>query len=75
VHEKLKRFRCSYCSKEFSSKPGMESHINGIHLKLKFYECHICRKNFRFQSNLSRHLKTQHDKVCKKVSLPSRDDL
>lgn len=56
VHINQSLFKCPYCSKEFSRKANLDSHLN-IHSIEKRYECEICSLKLKTKANLRVHKK------------------
>ena len=57
----VKRFSCSICGKDFSTKSYMEYHEKVVHFKEKEYQCKFCNKSFGHKASLYNHNKF---KVC-----------
>ncbi|KAF6204004.1 hypothetical protein GE061_002343 [Apolygus lucorum] len=56
------KFPCELCSKKFSSKPNLQTHMR-IHAGLRNFTCDQCGKSFIQKGNLDAHLLTHtHDK-------------
>ena len=53
------RFKCSACSKNFTSKKNLDRHITNVHNKVK-YPCKFCEKIYSDQSVLGAHIKKIH---------------
>lgn len=67
-----RNFTCHFCSKRFTFKHNLKTHLNAIHTNSRPYECSICDKTFRtagpakIHQNL--HLESKfHCHVCNKV--------
>lgn len=54
------------CTKQYSSKNGLERHVQSAHLGKKF-SCQICGKLFNYDYHAQRHLKNVHYKTLKKT--------
>ena len=56
---------CSFCSKSFSSKGNLKTHIRNLHINpnRKPFECDICKKRFNQKGNMETHRKT-HKRYC-----------
>ena len=52
--EQLSKFQCSKCSKDFSTKNGLDYHER-IHTGVSPYQCDVCNKKFKSSSLCSRH--------------------
>lgn len=72
VHEKLKRFNCNHCPKDFYSKSDLVRHVKHRHIftnddtsnaNLPF-KCEVkgCGKHFKMKTALSNHQKISHAK-------------
>ena len=46
VHEKLKKYKCDKCDKNFTQKIGLKLHSTAIHEKMKKINCNQCVKIF-----------------------------
>ncbi|XP_039625469.1 PR domain zinc finger protein 4 [Polypterus senegalus] len=55
-HSKDKKFKCSMCSRAFTSSSKLNVHVMG-HVGVKPYKCGFCSKAFSDPSNLRKHLK------------------
>ncbi|XP_069048114.1 PR domain zinc finger protein 4 isoform X2 [Lepisosteus oculatus] len=55
-HAREKKFKCSMCSRAFSSSTKLNVHIMG-HVGMKPHKCEFCSKAFSDPSNLRTHLK------------------
>ena len=51
---------CTICSKSFTRKATLKSHILTVHEKQRPYECDVCLKKLASPSSLSRHKKVKH---------------
>jgi hypothetical protein len=72
VRSSDKKFRCSHCSKNFSSKHCLKEH-GYTHTNERPYSCNFCRKIFKHASQLSLHKKTHRVKAD--LSWPKLTDL
>lgn len=72
THDDFKRFRCSYCNKDFRQKITLNNHML-IHLDEKPYSCPYCQRCFRQKYTMQSHVKSFHMKlknfVCGKFLL------
>ncbi|KAF1744932.1 hypothetical protein MXB_3480, partial [Myxobolus squamalis] len=71
VHDKIKPYKCSTCTKEFSQSSSLTKHMR-IHNGSRPYKCLICEKVFTASSILTTHMR-QHTgekpfkcTICKK---------
>ena len=63
---KKKCYTCEICHNKFTTKNGLERHINNIHSDNgNSKKCVICGKSFNFVENLKSHIKSVHE--CKKT--------
>lgn len=62
VHDKVKKFFCSYCEKGFWAKIELQFHITSVHEKKRPFSCPFCDSTFAVRSNKVRHVKTLHEK-------------
>ena len=60
-----KDYICSFCSKSFSSKGNLKTHIRNIHINpnRKPFKCNICQKRFNQKGNMETHRKL-HTRYC-----------
>ena len=56
----VKMFRCNECSKTFTSKKGLNGHIQH-HTGKYSYFCGLCRKGFPQACDYKRHMKRHED--------------
>jgi KRAB domain-containing zinc finger protein len=61
VHNKLRDFKCTLCSKTFAHKFNLHTHVRSVHEKLKPFRCDQCDNVFSLKRDLSRH-QTVHNK-------------
>ncbi|XP_055374712.1 zinc finger protein 211-like isoform X2 [Condylostylus longicornis] len=61
-NDKIKAFKCSYCSKTFKLQAQLARH-KLIHLpeEEKKFKCSYCKKNFPSESNLKYHIRLCHE--------------
>ncbi|XP_053677908.1 zinc finger protein 729-like [Anopheles nili] len=52
--------QCEQCSKSFTSRNKLQSHINSVHLRKRDFKCEICGKAFLEKNNLKGHMRI-HD--------------
>lgn len=57
VHERIRRYTCSVCSKSFGKKSGLNRHLETVHRKIKKYSCDICERYFGEKIQMQRHRK------------------
>ena len=55
VHEKIKKFNCDQCDKDFSKGYNLKVHIKTVHEKEKKFICQICNKGFGKLQHLETH--------------------
>lgn len=53
-------YSCPLCSKRFSRKFNLNTHIKCVHSDEKDYVCPFCQRAFNHSSNLRKHIKTVH---------------
>ena len=53
---------CLTCSKVFSTKGNLKTHVKTVHEKQKNYTCDRCDKSFTQNHSLQTHVKTVHEK-------------
>ena len=58
THIKGMSYACHICSKTFSNRPGLNTHISGIHSEL--FSCDICGKNGMNRFAYRKHLRIKH---------------
>ncbi|XP_058452180.1 zinc finger protein 664-like [Malaya genurostris] len=58
----IPRFRCEFCSAEYSVLEQLEKHITS-HKEEKIFKCFYCPKTFHFAKNLNMHIEYIHSKV------------
>ncbi|XP_050067247.1 myoneurin [Anopheles maculipalpis] len=49
--------QCDQCSKSFTSRNKLQSHVNGVHLRKRDFKCDICDKAFLEKNNLKGHMR------------------
>jgi transcription elongation factor Elf1 len=54
-----KRFKCTNCEKDYSTKGGLTAHVNVIHHRKEII-CQSCQQNFRWRSEFLLHEKNVH---------------
>ncbi|XP_038221171.1 zinc finger protein 658B-like isoform X4 [Zerene cesonia] len=70
---KLKEFKCTLCTKVFTSSGKLGVHVRTVHLKLKRHACDLCEWKFYSKSELKEHMvrhggeRKFHCNVCKKA--------
>ena len=57
VKRRQKEFICRYCSKTFTKRYNLHSHLN-VHEKREQHQCSFCSKMFSRLSDLNRHAKS-----------------
>ena len=55
--------QCDRCSKKFSNKDNLNTHVRTVHNKDKPYQCNQCFKKFGHKHHLTRHIEVVHKKV------------
>ena len=63
--EIAKRHTCNHCSKSFSKKGYLQSHIKSVHEKIRDHKCEQCDRAFFQKSNLKSHIKQIHENAPK----------
>ena len=56
---------CKDCSKQFSSKSSLKTHVLNVHLSNKKKTCKFCKHIFSSKTNFIKHMRTQHKSVRK----------
>ncbi|XP_055625316.1 zinc finger protein OZF-like isoform X2 [Toxorhynchites rutilus septentrionalis] len=59
LHNNIKDYKCSYCSKMFARRRNMLSHEKLIHVKEKPFMCSICGKTYTDSTCFKKHI-TNH---------------
>lgn len=59
IHDKIKRFSCTECSKTFSAKHTLQFHLN-THSGIKPFSCKFCSFKASDRSSISKHQKKLH---------------
>ena len=57
------RFSCKICSRTYSEKRNLASHMHSHTSPHKRFQCNQCSKNFSAKSTLKSHIETEHDGV------------
>ena len=60
-YEQEKNYKCERCGTLFSSKQGLEYHIESFHDKERRVECDLCDKVYTYKSTLTRHKRLVHN--------------
>lgn len=63
THVNVRAFRCTKCSKTYTTKSHLIRHDNTVHLKIKtdvIYSCPECMQVFANRQNLKRHMLKKH---------------
>ena len=60
VHEGKKPYLCTICGADFSQRPNLKRHIEGVHER-KQHPCTLCEKIFTDSGNLKKHIKMKHE--------------
>ena len=58
VHNRIKDFECSNCSKKFGLKYHLQRHIKNVHKNIHDFKFNICAKQFTRKPNFQQDLKT-----------------
>lgn len=58
--QKLKKYICDHCSKEFNVRNVLKSHITLVHDRMLMHQCEQCGKKFNSACHLEEHYET-HD--------------
>ena len=61
--QRVKTFKCEFCSKNFVALRNLKIHIRIIHEGRKDHKCGICGKEFGQLAHLKSHMKTVHEGV------------
>lgn len=56
THTGRKPWNCSKCSKKFSQKCNLQTHMKAVHSTDKIFKCELCPKSFGYKKNLERHV-------------------
>ena len=60
-----KKFKCSFCDKEFSDISGRRRHEKNNHInKDELHSCSICNKKYNSIDSMKRHIKINHNLVA-----------
>ena len=51
---------CQHCSKAFSNKATLKTHVSDVHLGIDNKTCQFCNHTFSSKSNLTKHMKSKH---------------
>ena len=65
VHEGIKPFHCSICSKDFFTSFKLKKHISRFHENEKSYQCQSCNESFSEEFLLARHVLSNHSLFTK----------
>ena len=60
---KNRKFKCTQCDVELSTKTSLQNHVKGVHNKIKDFACETCGAKFTLVMNLRRHNKAIHLKI------------
>ena len=58
--DKIGKFRCKFCNKEFSVQRYLDAHVEVKHTKSQSFECDTCEKKFTQKKHLKRHRELVH---------------
>lgn len=56
-----KRFCCEICSKMFTYKFQLDTHVQGVHYNMRPFTCNICGKSFKTRYNFGSHMAQHKD--------------
>lgn len=56
-HDRKRPFKCPECSKGFSYKGNLKSHIQNVHNGERRFQCPHCKKHFSHKGNLQCHIR------------------
>jgi len=60
-----KKFKCSFCDKEFADLTGRRRHEKNNHInKGQLHSCSICDKTYNSLDSMKRHIKINHNLVA-----------
>ena len=62
AHVDEKRYPCSQCDHQATSKPHLKRHIESVHKKIK-HPCALCEHKASSKANLWTHIKSLHEKI------------
>ena len=61
VHQKLARYQCQHCGKDYSHRSNYLDHL-ATHTGSKRHVCPVCQQQFTFKSSLKKHMLRFHFK-------------
>lgn len=76
VHEQIKKFKCTFCDREFFRKPNFKRHMKTMHMNLQINqetECVECGKVFKSKNSLRKHIKIIHQGISSSKKLYCED--
>jgi len=73
VHNKIRDFKCSKCSKKFGQKAGLLQHIKVVHDKIRDFQCSNCIKKFFSKAHLQWQVRTGHNIEKFKFNICARE--
>ena len=62
-HDKVKPFKCDYCTSRFERVHYKFRHMRIVHEKVKIFGCEHCTSRFGRESNKFRHMRAVHEKL------------
>ena len=66
----LKPFKCTFCSKRFTTNNGSDDHQRAVHnvtySQLRPFACTVCPKRFATENDLKDHVEKASGKGCKR---------
>ena len=72
------KIQCNFCSREFSQKGNLQTHMNNVHGDMeRKYSCLECGKSFKYSYALKKHLQTHFgpDFVCTLCDFKTKDKI